>query len=73
LRITDDRETLAILRRAIADLPERTRNIFILNRLENVGRRSLADSYGLSLSTIDRELARALALITSRTRRQDIP
>lgn len=68
LRIVGDREALARLREAITDLPERTRNIFILNRMENVDRRMLAESYGTSISTIDRELARALALLTSRVR-----
>jgi RNA polymerase sigma-70 factor (ECF subfamily) len=73
LRIVGDRETLAILRAAVADLPERTRNIFILNRLENVDRRMLADTYGTSISTIDRELARALAHLTSRIRGEERP
>lgn len=68
LRIAADREELALIRAAIADLPERTRNIFILNRLENVDRRVLADSFGVSLSTVDRELARALAALTTRIR-----
>jgi RNA polymerase sigma factor (sigma-70 family) len=68
LRIVGDREALSRIRAAIADLPERTRNIFILNRLENVDRRMLAESYGTSISTIDRELARALAHLTSRVR-----
>ncbi|MBU3078071.1 RNA polymerase sigma factor [Sphingomonas quercus] len=65
LRIAGDREALGIIRRAIAELPERTRHIFILARLENVERRTLAESYGISISTIDRELARALASLTS--------
>lgn len=72
LRITGDREALALLCTAVADLPERTRNIFILNRLENIDRRVLADSYGISLSTVDRELARAMAVLTLCLRAADI-
>lgn len=70
LRITGDRETLALLCAAVAELPERTRNIFLLYRLENVDRRVLADGYGISLSTVDRELARAMAAL-SRCMRQE--
>jgi RNA polymerase sigma-70 factor (ECF subfamily) len=68
LRIVGDREALAMLSAAMAELSERTRNIFILNRLENVDRRVLADSYGVSISTVDRELARAMAALTRRMR-----
>ena len=71
LRIAGDREALSLLRIGIADLPERARTIFILNRMENVDRRLLAESYGVSISTIDRELARAMACLTSRVRGED--
>ncbi len=73
LRIASDREALALLRAGIADLPERTRTIFLLSRLENVDRSALAQSYGVSISTIDRELARALAALTGRIRGESAP
>ncbi len=68
LRIASDREALAILRKGIDEFPERTRTIFLLCRLENMDRKIVADAFGISMSTIDRELARALAFLTSRIR-----
>lgn len=68
LRIASDREALSILRKGVAEFPERTRTIFLLCRLENMDRKIVAEAFGVSMSTIDRELARALALLTSRIR-----
>jgi RNA polymerase sigma-70 factor (ECF subfamily) len=70
LRIASDREALAIVRVGIRDLPERTRTIFILCRLEGVERQAVAEAFELSLSTVDRELARAIALLTAKLKVQ---
>ena len=73
LRIASDKEALTLLRAGIGELPERTRAVFLLSRLENVDRAALAESYGVSISTIDRELARALALLAGRIRGEKAP
>lgn len=68
LRVVSGRESLAGLADALRDLPERTRDIFVLYRLENVDKRDIAQAFDISLSTLERELARAMAHITLRVR-----
>jgi RNA polymerase sigma-70 factor (ECF subfamily) len=62
-RIEVARRSLAALVARLMELPERTREIFILYRIENVARRSIAQAYGLSLSTVEKEVARATAYL----------
>ena len=58
-RVADAREDIAAVVGALKDLPERTRTIFILYRLENMDKRSIADALGISVSAIDKHLTRA--------------
>ena len=62
-RIEAARRSLAGLVVRLTELPERTREIFILYRIENVARRNIAQAYGLSLSTVEKEVARATAYL----------
>ena len=62
-RIEAARRSLAALVARLRELPERTREIFILYRIENVARRDIAQAYGLSLSTVEKEIARATAYL----------
>jgi RNA polymerase sigma factor (sigma-70 family) len=62
-RIEVARRSLAALVARLMELPERTREIFILYRIENVARRNIAQAYGLSLSTVEKEVARATAYL----------
>ena len=57
------RRSLAALVARLMELPERTREIFILYRVENIARRNIAQAYGLSLSTVEKEVARATAYL----------
>jgi len=75
--LADDREidridaerTLAVRENVgrVADLldtlPERTRNIFILYRLEGMQRKPIADAFGLSVSAVERHIASATRLL----------
>ncbi|MGE7469317.1 RNA polymerase sigma factor [Bosea sp. NPDC003192] len=54
------RQDLARLDDAIAALPERTRQVFLLNRLHACSYEEIASALGLSYSTVEREIARAL-------------
>ena len=65
-RIVSGREALASLQSALNELPRLTRRIFILNRIENVSRRELAATYGLSQAAVDRHLAKAMAHLVAR-------
>lgn len=62
-RVEAARRSLADLVARLMELPERTREIFILYRVENVARRDIAQAYGLSLSTVEKEVARATAYL----------
>lgn len=64
LRVVAGRESLDDLATALRELPERTRDIFILYRLENVDKRDIAQAFDISLSTLERHLTRAMAHIT---------
>jgi RNA polymerase sigma-70 factor (ECF subfamily) len=67
-RFTADRESLAQLVGGLKELPEPTRAIFVLYRLENVDKRAIAEAYGLAVSSVDRHLAKAMAHLIARVR-----
>jgi RNA polymerase sigma factor (sigma-70 family) len=62
-RIETGRRSLAALVARLLELPQRTREIFILYRIENVRRGDIAQAYGLSLSSVEKEIARATAYL----------
>lgn len=63
-RVLLGRETLAQLVAGLRELPERTRGVFILNRLENMSRIDIAASFGISISAVEKHLGRAMAHLT---------
>lgn len=58
---TAARRRLRQLEGAVAELPERTRRIFVLNRLHGETYQEIADRLGVSVSTVQKHLMRALA------------
>jgi RNA polymerase sigma factor (sigma-70 family) len=58
-RVLLGRASLAELVRALDELGERTRNIYVLFRLENMKQREIAALYGISQSTVERAVMRA--------------
>ncbi len=60
------RRRLRQLEGAVAELPERTRRIFVLNRLHGETYQEIADRLGVSVSTVQKHLMRALAHAMSR-------
>lgn len=65
-RVVQGRHTLAVILRALNELPDRTRNIFILFRLENMKQREIADTLGLSVRTIEQHVIRASVYLRQR-------
>lgn len=55
------RQQLAQVGEVLASLPGRTRSIFHLHRLENMTQADIARELGISLSTVEKHLASALA------------
>jgi len=62
-RIAAGREDLNLVAQAIAELPEKTRRIFTLYRLENVDKRAIAESFGLTVRMVEIHVQRALAAL----------
>jgi len=53
------KEDLQALYRALLELPERNRHIFVLNRFEKMRKPEIARRLGLSLSAVEKNLVRA--------------
>ena len=68
--ITAGRERLDCLRAAIQELPERTRQIFVLHRLEELTYDQVADRLGISESSVQKHLAKALQHVMRRLKPQ---
>jgi RNA polymerase sigma factor (sigma-70 family) len=66
LRVLESRESLGMLIRAITELSQRSRDILLLFRLEKVRKREIAESFGISVSAVDKHLIRATAHLTKR-------
>jgi RNA polymerase sigma factor (sigma-70 family) len=65
-RISSGREALATLVRTLDELPDRTRKIFLLYRYEQVSRQAIAESFGISVSAVEKHVYRAMALLSKR-------
>lgn len=65
-RILLGKAVLADLVAALEELPERTRNIFTLYRLEHMRQRDIAARIGISVSAVEKHLVKAIAHITTR-------
>lgn len=62
-RVLLGREALALVAAAIRDLPERTRDVFILRCFEGLQHNEIARLYGISLRAVEKHAAKALGRI----------
>jgi RNA polymerase sigma factor (sigma-70 family) len=60
-RVASGREALSLLSAGLDELPERTRQIFLLFRYENLNQRTIAESFGISVSAVEKHIYRAMA------------
>lgn len=58
---TAGRKELEQVRKAVLELPDRTRQIFVLARIEGLTYREIALRLGISESSVQKHLARAVA------------
>ena len=58
-RIAAGRETLIWLTAVLAELPERTRRIFLLFRYEQIDQKTIAETFGISVSAVEKHVYRA--------------
>lgn len=62
-RVLAGRRSLTSLVARLRELPERTRAIFLLYRVENMGKREIAQAYGVCQSTVEKEVGKAMAYL----------
>lgn len=60
VRTLEARESVGQVALTLNRLPERTRHIFILYRLEGMPRKSIADLFGISVSAVEKHIATAM-------------
>jgi RNA polymerase sigma-70 factor (ECF subfamily) len=65
-RVAAGRDALARIASGLDELPERTRQIFLLFRYENLGQRAIAESFGISVSAVEKHIYRAMARLMDR-------
>lgn len=63
------RQSLLQLTQALQELPEQARHVFVLVRVDGLSYQEAADSLGLSLSSVQKHLTRALAHVAQRVGR----
>lgn len=65
-RVLLAQESLAQALRALGELSERTRHIYVLHRLEKMRHKEIAELLGLSVSAVEKHIIRALAHLAER-------
>lgn len=69
-RVVAGRQALGQVLAALQELPERTRAIFVLHRLEKLRKHEIAELFGLSVSGIDKQLLKAMTHLHQRLREE---
>lgn len=65
-RVAESREVLRGVAASLMQLPERTRTIFVLRRLDGQNYKDIAVQFGISVSAVEKHMVRAVAhLLTS--------
>jgi RNA polymerase sigma factor (sigma-70 family) len=67
-RIHLGKEALGRATAALLELPERTRIIFVLRRLEGMKYSEIAHKLGISVSAVEKQMLRAMSYLTERMR-----
>ena len=65
-RVFDSRQHLALVLEVLAQLDERARDAFILHRLEGMKHAQIAELYGVSVSSVEKYIIKALAVLAER-------
>ncbi|MHA7818866.1 MAG: RNA polymerase sigma factor [Erythrobacter sp.] len=68
-RILQGKDELRLLEHALAELPPRTRTVFLLHRFEGFKYREIAERIGVSVSAVEKHIAAAARHVSSRMRR----
>jgi RNA polymerase sigma-70 factor (ECF subfamily) len=66
-RLFDSRQSLTMVLSVLEQLDERSRDAFILHRLEGMKHAEIANLYGVSVSSVEKYIIKALALLAKRS------
>ncbi len=73
----EDREELARVRAALSLLPERCREVYLLNRIEGMSYTQISRHCGISVKTVEKHIGKALTslrkLLSHQARPTDVP
>lgn len=70
--ITSRQEEIALLRQALASLPERCREILVLRRLHNLSHREIAERLGIAEHTVEKQVGIGLRKCLDYLRRHGV-
>jgi RNA polymerase sigma-70 factor (ECF subfamily) len=62
-RVIEERDVLRVYRRALDELPDKTRTVFLLHRVDELTYREIGERLGISIPTVQYHVARSLAHI----------
>lgn len=65
-RVLAGKEALKDIEKALSELSERTREIFLLSRMEHVHHRDIAQLHGISVSAVEKHVLKAVAYLSAR-------
>jgi RNA polymerase sigma factor (sigma-70 family) len=65
--VFDSRQSLNVVIAVLEELDERTRDAFILHRLEGMKHAEIAELLGVSVSSVEKYIIKALALLAKRS------
>jgi RNA polymerase sigma factor (sigma-70 family) len=68
-RVLDSEQELHAVVEELASLSERTRDVFLLFRLEQMKHGQIAEMFGISVSAVEKHVAKAVAHLASRAAR----
>ncbi len=69
--VLDTEFRLHSLQQALDALPERTRQVFLLRRLENVSYKEMSEMMGISVSALEKHMTRAIAKVAKQLQDND--
>jgi RNA polymerase sigma-70 factor (ECF subfamily) len=65
-RVLLGKEKVVALKNALNELPERTRNVFLLHRFEEFKYREIAQQLGISMSSVEKHMMDAIKHLAHR-------
>lgn len=69
----ESQQALVLVRAAILQLPERCREVYLLNRIEGMSYTEIARHCGISVKAVEKHIGRALRVLRERLAQQERP